>query len=236
MATADRPSLSAADVGARAEHVRDRIRSAGGDPAAITLVAVTKAFDLSVLRAALDSGLHDIGENYAQELVGKAEAMSAAERDVARFHFVGRLQRNKVRGLAPFVRLWHTVDRPDLGAEIARRLPGAAVLVQINASAEAQKGGCAPAAVGTLVDELRGLGLDVRGLMTLGVAGDLAATARAFAEVSTLADRLDLTERSMGMSADLETAVREGATMVRIGRDLFGPRPGMRREQEERLK
>jgi uncharacterized pyridoxal phosphate-containing UPF0001 family protein len=113
------------------------------------------------------------------------------------------------------------------------------VLVQVNATGEAQKGGCAPADAPDLVDALRGAGLDVRGVMAVGQAGDAAATSRAFALVVGLAEDLDLPVRSMGMSGDLELAVAEGATMVRVGRDLFGPRPSrparMPDEQEKRL-
>src|SRR5262245_38228297 len=140
MTTADPPGVTVADVRANAEHVRDRIRVAGGDLQRITLVAITKAFELSVLRTALDADLHDVGENYAQELAAKAEALDPAERASARIHFIGRLQRNKVRSIAPYVDLWQTVDRAELGAEIAKRAPGAAVLVQVNATDEPQKG------------------------------------------------------------------------------------------------
>jgi pyridoxal phosphate enzyme (YggS family) len=230
-----------ADIRSRADAVRERIRTAGGDPASIALVAVTKAFPASVMRHALEAGLLDVGENYAQELADKAEALGpdALVALGARLHFVGRLQRNKVRALAPLVDLWQTVDRPELGAEIARRAPGAAVLVQVNASGEASKGGCRLDDAPALVDQLRRVGLDVRGVMTVGVADDEPATGRAFAAVAALADSLDLPVRSMGMSADLEVAVAEGATMVRIGRDLFGPRPlrpgGMLDDQERRI-
>jgi len=244
--THDDESYGAAEVAVetvarRAAAVRDRIRSAGGDPAAITLVAVTKAFGPDVLRVALGAGLHDVGENYAGELITKADELGPAELATvgARFHFLGRLQRNKVRRLAPYVHLWQSVDRPELGQEIARRVPGAAVLAQVNVTAEPQKGGCAVADAPRLVEQLRALDLDVRGLMGVGAAGDADRTVRAFAGLTRLAISLDLSVRSMGMSGDLEVAVREGTTMVRIGRSLFGDRPvdGPRvpGEQEKRL-
>ncbi len=217
--------IDAADVAANAEAVRGRVRAAGGDPAAVRLIAVTKAFPVGVVRAALAAGLVDLGENYAQELLEKAAALAAPAPAVApAWHFIGRLQSNKVKALAPHVALWHTVDRPSVVDAIARHAPGAAVLVQVNASGEDQKGGVAPAGCPELVERAGQAGLAVRGLMTVGVAGDADGTRAAFRAVRALADRLGLPECSMGMSGDLELAVAEGSTMVRIGRDLFGAR------------
>jgi len=216
----------AIDLPGRVAAVRDRIAQAGGDPQAVRLVAVTKGFDAGVVREALDAGLEDIGESYVQELVGKATELgqSADERGL-RWHFVGRLQRNKVRKAAPYVSLWHSVDRLALGVAIARFAPGVAVLAQVNASGEATKGGCEPSMAPALVDGLIDLGLDVRGLMTIAPAGPAEGARPAFRALRDLAQRLGLAELSMGMSDDLEVAVQEGATMVRVGRDLFGPRP-----------
>jgi pyridoxal phosphate enzyme (YggS family) len=209
----------------RIEAVRDRIASAGGDPDAITLVAVTKGFGPEVAVAAARAGLVDLGENYAQELVAKAPVVAAEAPDrPVRWHAIGRLQRNKVRALAQVVDLWQTVDRLELGEEIARRAPGARVLVQVNVSDEPQKGGCAPGEAGGLVARLRDAGLTVEGLMTVGRTGDPAAARAGFSLLRRLADDLDLATRSMGMSGDLEAAVGEGSTMVRVGTSLFGPR------------
>ncbi|HET6662936.1 MAG TPA: YggS family pyridoxal phosphate-dependent enzyme [Acidimicrobiales bacterium] len=217
----------AIDLPERVAAVRGRIARAGGDPEAIRLVAVTTGFDAGVVRSALDAGLDDIGESYVQELVRKATELgeSGANGRGPRWHFVGRLQRNKVRKAAPYVSLWHSVDRLALGAEIARFAPGAAVLAQVNASREESKGGCEPSMAPALVDGLVDLGLDVRGLMTIAPAGPAETARPAFRAVRDLARRLGLGELSMGMSDDLEVAVQEGATMVRVGRDLFGPRP-----------
>ena len=216
----------AIDLPGRVAAVRDRIAGAGGDPGAVRLVAITKGFDAGVVLGALDAGLEDIGESYVQELVGKAKELNTHDRDrELRWHFVGRLQRNKVRKAAPLVSLWHSVDRLALGAEIARWAPGAAVLAQVNASGEASKAGCEPSLAPALVDGLTDLGLDVRGLMTIAPAGPADAARPAFRAVRELAQRLGVRELSMGMSDDLEVAVQEGATMVRVGRDLFGPRP-----------
>jgi pyridoxal phosphate enzyme (YggS family) len=216
----------AIDLPGRVAAVRDRIAEAGGDPRAVRLVAVTKGFDAGVVQEALDAGLVDIGESYVQELVAKATQLEEGAGDRGlRWHFVGRLQRNKVRKAAPHVWLWHSVDRLALGAEIARWAPGAAVLAQVNASGEASKAGCEPSMAPALVDGLVDLGLDVRGLMTIAPAGPAEGARPAFRTLRELAERLGLGELSMGMSDDLEVAVQEGATMVRVGRDLFGPRP-----------
>jgi pyridoxal phosphate enzyme (YggS family) len=209
-------------VAARAADVRARIGAAGGGPD-VGLLAVTKGFGPDAVVAARSAGLVAVGENYAQELVDKAGALGGGPQP--EWHFIGRLQRNKVRRLAPLVALWQSVDRPELAAEIARRCPGAAVLVQLNLSGEAQKGGCPPEAVPALVEQAVELGLDVRGLMGVARAGPVEASRPGFRRLVALADDLDLPVRSIGMSADLEVAVEEGSTMVRVGRDLFGPRP-----------
>ncbi|CAN5771115.1 YggS family pyridoxal phosphate-dependent enzyme [soil metagenome] len=216
-------SLDPAPLGARVEALRNRIADAGGDPEAVELVAVTKGFGPEVALAARAIGLVELGENYAQELVAKAPLV--AEVGPVRWHAIGRLQRNKVRSLVGIVGLWQSVDRADLAAEIAKRAPGAEVLVQVNVSDEAQKGGCAPAEVADLVRRSGDLGLVVRGLMTVGRTGAPAEARAGFATLRSLADGLALPVRSMGMSGDLEAAVAEGATMVRVGSALFGPRP-----------
>ena len=212
-------------VAERLAVVRDRISTAGGDPTRVRVVAVTKGFGGDAVRAALACGLTEIGESYAQELVAKAASLTEGE--TPRWHFIGRVQTNKVRQLAPLVHLWHSVDRAPLVDEIARRSPGAAVLLQVNISGEDAKGGCSAADVGRLAAHAQDRDLDVRGLMGMAGEGDPAAARRAFARLAALADELELPELSMGMSSDLEQAVAEGATMVRVGTDLFGPRsPG----------
>ena len=213
-----------ADVRAAADRVRDRIAAAGGDPDAVALLAVTKGFGPEVAIAAAEAGLVDLGENYAQELVAKAPTVAEAGHAV-RWHAIGRLQRNKVRQLAGVVHLWQSVDRASLGAEIAKRAPGARVLVQVNVSDEPQKGGCPPDEAPELVRALADAGLVVEGLMTVGRTGPPDEARAGFTLLSRLADRLDLPVRSMGMSGDLEAAVAEGSTMVRVGSALFGPRP-----------
>ncbi|MBK9181227.1 MAG: YggS family pyridoxal phosphate enzyme [Acidimicrobiales bacterium] len=215
-------------MGRRLAVLRERIAGAGGDPERVRIVAVTKGFGVEAARVALALGLVDLGENYAQELLAKAAGLAAGVDQGGprpRWHFIGRLQGNKVKGLAPFVALWQTVDRPSLVTELARRAPGSAVLVQVNVSGEPRKGGCAPDDAPGLVAALRDQGLAVRGLMAVGRTGPPELARPGFAALAALADRLGLPERSMGMSADLEAAVCEGATIIRVGEALFGPRP-----------
>jgi pyridoxal phosphate enzyme (YggS family) len=203
--------------------VRGRIADAGGRPDAVRVVAVTKGFGPGAVRAALRAGLADVGENYAQELLSKNESLGADASGV-RWHFLGAVQRNKVAALAPVVTCWQGVARAVEAEAIARRRPGATVLVEVETTGAPGRNGCPPADVPGLVAELRALDLDVRGLMTVAPP-DAAGARRAFRAVRALADRLGLEELSMGMSDDLELAVAEGSTMVRVGRALFGERP-----------
>lgn len=221
-------TIDPAEITDHVERVRSRITRAGGDPDAITLVTVTKGFGADVVRAALAAGLTDLGENYAQELTAKQAELDEEPDPHGRFpswHFLGRLQSNKVRTLAPLVTLWQSIDRAELIDELALRAPGASILVQINLSGEEQKGGCPFAHAPELVAWARERGLGVRGLMGVAPAGAPEEARPGFRRLVALADELDLAVRSIGMSADLEVAVEEGTTMVRIGTDLFGPRP-----------
>jgi hypothetical protein len=212
------------DVATAITEVRSRIaaaaRGAGRDPDAVRLVAATKTVPAERVAEAVALGVTDVGENRAQELLAKADALATAP--TLCWHFLGRLQRNKVRSLAGKVTWWQSVDREALGAAIARHAPGAQVLVEVNLAVEPQKGGCAPTDAPALADALRRLGLRVEGLMTIPPAGDDPRPW--FAELRELGGDLDLHHLSMGMTDDYEIAVEEGATMVRIGRGIFGPR------------
>jgi pyridoxal phosphate enzyme (YggS family) len=209
--------------------VRERIADAGRSPDDVVVVAVTKGFGIDAVQAATAAGIADVGENYAQELADKVRQAGEHDGDGAapRWHFLGRVQRNKVRAIASSVHLWQGVDRVAAGEEIARRAPGAGVLVQVRIDGDAGGGrhGCDPDEVPALVERLGALGLDVRGLMAVGPAGPPELARAGFRRVGALADRLGLRERSMGMTDDLEVAVEEGSTMVRVGRGLFGARP-----------
>ncbi|MGH9087650.1 MAG: YggS family pyridoxal phosphate enzyme [Acidimicrobiales bacterium] len=208
-------------MAAAAAAVRARIAAAGGDPGTVRVVAVTKGFGPDVARATVAAGLLDVGENYAQELLAKAVGWDTVP--APRWHFLGAVQRNKVPALAPVVDCWQSVARAVEGEAIARRRPGAGVLVEVDLTGRKGRNGCSPDAVPALVTDLGSLGLDVRGLMTVAPPGPGGARP-AFRTVRDLADRLGLPERSMGMSGDLEDAVAEGSTMVRVGRALFGAR------------
>jgi len=203
--------------------VRRRIAHAaaasGRDAGDVTLVAVTKTVGVDAIRDAINAGALDLGENRAQDLVAKAAQLG----DAPRWHFIGRLQRNKVRALAPHVALWQSVDRVEVAQEIVRHAPAAAVLVQVNVAGEVQKGGCAPDEVRDLVDSCEGLGLVVEGCMTVPPAN--TDPEPVFVELRRMVDDLGLRTCSMGMSGDFETAVAEGSTMVRVGTAVFGPRP-----------
>jgi PLP dependent protein len=201
--------------------VRDRIAAAGGDPETVSVLAVTKGFGADAVTAAAAAGLGAVGENYAAELAGKFAALDGA--GVA-WHFLGAVQRNKVPRLAPLVDCFQGLARLEEGAAIARHRPGACVLVQVAVSDEPGRNGAPPDTVPALVGALVDLGLDVRGLMAVAPPEPGAARV-AFGAVRRLADSLSLPERSMGMTGDLEAAVAEGSTMVRIGRALFGARP-----------
>jgi PLP dependent protein len=164
-----------------------------------------------------------IGENYAQELLTKR---STAEDAGVAVHVVGRLQSNKVRLVADTVAVWETVDRSSLVGELARRAPGAVVLIQVNTTDEPAKGGCAPDEAAGLLAEARSAGLVVDGLMTVGPTGGGSEAARpGFRLVRQMVSDLGLATCSMGMTDDLEVAVEEGTTRVRLGTALFGPRP-----------
>jgi hypothetical protein len=215
-------------VGARIVEVRERIgaaaRRSGRDPSHVMLVGASKTVDADRLGEAVDAGLVELGENRAQELLAKAPLLAASNR-TPHWHFLGRLQRNKVAALAPHVVLWHSVDRARLGEVIARRAGAARVLVEVNLGDEPQKAGCPVTGVGPLVDDLRELGLAVDGLMTIPPRA--AEARRAFATLRELANDLGVSELSMGMTDDFEDAVEEGATIVRVGRAIFGPRPAL---------
>lgn len=210
-------------VAARLREVRARIAAAGG--AGVDIVAITKTFGLDAAFAAHRAGCAAVGESYAQEAAAKFGGVDVP----FEVRFVGHLQTNKVRLLAPFVAVYESVDRRSLIQEIARRAPGARVLVQVNATGEPNKGGCPPEELDRLVGTAFEAGLQVEGLMTIGpTKGGPDAARPAFALVRAAVDRLGLRVCSMGMSDDLEVAVAEGTTEVRVGTALFGARHSRR--------
>lgn len=214
-------------VGERLGEVRRRIESAGGDPARIKVLAVTKGYPKEAVAAAVSNGLVDVGENYAQELLAKSAALEppepiVPEHPVVRWHFLGAIQRNKVGRLAPVVSCWQGVSRLVEARAIAQRRPGAQVMIEVETTGQPSRHGCPADQVAALAEEVSALEVALVGLMTVAPRGT-EAVRRCFEQVGALADRLGLPERSMGMSEDLEEAVAAGSTMVRIGRALFGP-------------
>lgn len=201
--------------------LKERMRAAGGD--GVELVAVTKGWGPGAVEAAAACGIGHIGENYAQECLAKLGAARLDRRP--RVHLIGRLQRNKVRRLASVIDVWQTVDRVELVRKIALEAPGAEVMIQVNVSGESTKAGCAPEEVRSLATAAEGAGLRLAGLMGIGPAGPQAEARPGFRALRRMVDDLGLRHCSMGMSDDMETAIEEGSTMVRIGRDLFGERP-----------
>ncbi len=233
MSNADDTRATAA-VADRVAEARSRIAAAAPDPSRVRLVAVTKGFGPDAVRAALSAGVTDIGENYADELVGKADALAASgggpgSGPAPRWHFLGAVQRNKVARLAPLVDCWQSVARIEEGRAIARRHPGASILVQVDVVGGHGRNGCRPEEVAELVTSLRDEQLNVAGLMTIGLPGPAEASRPAFALVRDLATGLGLAECSMGMTDDMDVALAEGSTMIRLGRALFGERPPGRR-------
>ncbi len=203
----------------------------GGWTHPVRIVAVTKTHGPETVRAAWAAGLTEVGENRLQEALPKMAA--TADVPVA-WHLVGTLQRNKARLAAGRFALIHSLDRLELAEALARRMPPGerqAVLVQVNCSAEPQKGGVEPGALPALLDAINGLpALEPRGLMTLAELTDDPERQRtAFARLRALRDEAAgrghaLPELSMGMSGDYVVAVEEGATIVRLGTVLFGER------------
>lgn len=212
--------VDATGVASRVAAVRARIERHSPHPDRVRLIGVTKGFGPDAAEALFRAGVTDLGENYAQELEQKALAVPDAT-----WHFLGPVQRNKLRLLAPLITWWHGVDRIEVGEGIARRRPGAAVLVQVNIAGAPQRPGVGWDAAPELVEALRALDLEVRGLM--GVAShDVPDVARAeFDRLANLGGELGLAELSMGMTGDLDQALAAGATMVRVGTGLLGQRP-----------
>ena len=227
--------MSFAGLAERLAHIRAEIaraQAAGGWTHPVTIVAVTKGFGPDAVRVAVASGLPDVGENRVQEALDK---MAAEPDPGVVWHLIGHLQRNKARQVSGRFALVHSLDSGELAEELAKRaaVQGTRqrVLVQVNVAGEMQKSGCAPAEVPALVKRVAALeSLALEGLMTMApLTGDLAVQRDTFRSLRRLRDALQeegtwLPSLSMGMSDDFVTAVEEGATVIRLGTALFGPR------------
>src|SRR5438034_8135043 len=197
----------------------------------VTIVAVTKGFGTDAIHAALAAGLADIGENRVQEAMQKQDALRG--HPGIRWHLIGHLQRNKARVIPGRFEMVHSLDSLELARELDRRSRAAQrVLLQVNVAGEAQKSGCAPEGAPVLARRIAALGaLRLEGLMTLApLTDDEDVQRRTFRGLRLLRDRIKeeegvwLPTLSMGMSSDYASAVQEGATVIRLGTALFGPR------------
>ena len=236
MVSENMTSVSESAVAARLAAVRARVAdaalAAGRDPAEVGIIGVSKRQSLAAVRAALAAGLEDFGENFVQEALGKMDALGPGQ---ARWHFIGALQSNKTAAVAERFDWVHSVDRDKLAERLSRQrpagLPPLNVCVQVHIGDEPSKSGVAPDEAGALARRVAGLpGLRLRGLMAVPPPETDATRQRAwcrrlaelFAEINAAGLAMDTL--SMGMSDDLEAAVAEGATVVRIGTAIFGPR------------
>lgn len=218
--------------------VRQRIDRAalacGRDPAAITLMAVSKTFDAGAVQAAIDAGHTVFGESYVQEAIAKIDALQAAPGQLA-WHFIGPLQSNKARPVAEYMDWVHSIDRLKIAQRLSDLRPDSLgplqVCLQVNIDNESTKSGVAPPDVLALARAVHGLPrLRLRGLMAIPAPSDDPMVQRAaFARLAALQRQLQdeglpVDTLSMGMSDDLEAAVAEGATIVRVGTAIFGAR------------
>lgn len=211
--------------------MRERIQAAaeraGRRADDVLLIAVSKTVEAERIREAIDAGVAALGENRVQEAKTKVRALGHP----VPWHLIGHLQTNKVKDALALFDVIHSIDRLEVAHELERRAAGADrpidVLLEVNVANESSKSGFVPDAVGGALDAIGGLAhLKVRGLMAIPPIVERAEDSRpAFKALSALAQRHGLGELSMGMSGDFEVAVEEGATMVRVGTAIFGPRP-----------
>jgi len=206
----------------RLAHISARIAATGRNPDEVAIVAVTKGFDVSVCRLALQAGLRMLGENRVQEAIKKMDEVQGAE-----WHLIGHLQTNKVKQAAGRFALIQSVDSIRLAEAIARHAPTQKVLIEVNIAREPQRSGAMPEEALELMAAASRL-LEVQGVM--GMAPATGDPAPAFTELRRLRDEAEqrlgirLPVLSMGMSGDFEAALAAGSTMLRLGQALFGPR------------
>jgi PLP dependent protein len=203
-------------------------RRAGRDPEGVLLIAVSKTVDVERIREAVAAGVAALGENRVQEGRDKVAALGHP----VPWHLIGSLQTNKAKDAVQLFDWIHSVDRLELAQELDRRAHAAErkvrALLQVNLGEEPQKGGAAPGDLKRLLDAVRGLRhLEIRGLMAIPpMVPDAEAARPYFRRMRELREATGLEHLSMGMSADYEIAIEEGATMVRVGTSIFGPRHG----------
>ena len=227
------PNVIAETIAANLADVRTRIgnaaKAANRDPREITLIAVSKTHDEAAIEAAIAAGQASFGENRVQEAKGKYPALKARH-PALELHLIGPLQSNKAREAVALFDAIHTLDRPSLAetlsAEIKRAGRAPKLFVQVNTGEEPQKAGVAPHEARAFVDQCRNaFGLEVAGLMCIPPVDEEPSLH--FALLLKIAREVGLKELSMGMSGDYETAIRFGATHVRVGTAIFGARPNL---------
>ena len=220
------------------ERISEACERAGRRRDEVLVVAVTKTHPPEVVLEAIEIGLRDFGENYVQELLAKRQVVEAQTSEPLRWHFIGHLQRNKVKYLVDFCHLIHAVDSAKLADEIEKRAGRAGrrqpVLIEVNVSGEASKFGVRPEELKGLVEHILGLEhVELQGLMTMAPYSEDPENSRPiYARLREIAETLvaegvpreNMRHLSMGMTQDFEVAVEEGATIVRIGTAIFGPR------------
>jgi pyridoxal phosphate enzyme (YggS family) len=220
--------MAQSELAARLAGVRERIaraaEGAGRDPAGILLLAVTKVFPAAVIREAYDLGLREFGENYVQEFESKAPQV--ADLAGARFHLIGHLQSNKSKKAAELFQVVQTVDSVKLARRLDETGRALDVMLEVKLSEEEAKSGADPEELSGLIEGLRGCPhLRLLGLMTMPPwSEDPEASRGYFRKLRELGEQHGLSQLSMGMSHDLETAIQEGSTCVRVGTALFGKR------------
>jgi pyridoxal phosphate enzyme (YggS family) len=218
------------DIRANLDRVRERVARAaertGRRASDVLLIGVSKTVEVARIRQAIDAGVAALGENRVQEARDK---VSEIGRPVP-WHLIGHLQTNKVRDALELFDVIHSLDRLDLAKELDKRARARGrtvdVLVEVNVAAEVSKGGVAPDGLGDLLDSVAAMSsLKVRGLMAIPPEAKDPDDSRVwFRALGKLGERYSFSELSMGMSGDFEVAIEEGATMVRVGTAIFGPR------------
>jgi pyridoxal phosphate enzyme (YggS family) len=225
-------------IAERYRQVSERVAAAalraGRRPSEVTIVVAAKGFGAEALRQVVGVGARDVGENYVQEAMGKERAVGFPG---LRWHMIGRLQRNKAKQVLRMFDLIHSLDRLELARALESAARGSGVtarcLIEVNLDGEPSKGGVPVDSLPELLAAVSSLrGVEVHGLMAIPTPGEPRESRRRFARLRTLRDGLgglrlphvELKELSMGMSADFEEAIEEGATFVRIGTAIFGPR------------
>ena len=186
----------------------------------VTLIGVTKGFTHEEVNIASELGIKNFGENYAQELLTKNPLVDPE----ISWHYIGQLQSNKIRKISHLVDVWHSVTSLKLAREIHKRNDQAQILLQVSLMGPSNSKGFEVEQLPQLISELRDMNIDISGLMTMGVPGDMVATRVVFKELRKLADTFELPECSMGMSDDFEIALESGSSMIRVGSAIFGNR------------